>query len=534
MSFIRAIVRASLLAVLIGALQPGFLLFGQEPEKAPVTTIKVASRLVFLDVTVLDKSGHPVVTGLTRDDFTISEGKRPQRIFSFEAPESHTTGDEAASDDTVGKAPVTILVLDLLNSSYDDFAYIRFELERYLTAQPAQLATPCELMVLGNNSLQMVQGYTRNREDLISALHHMPRALPYKLSPAFIGERFIQSTSALKQIALQNKGIPGRKNIIWLGQGSPSIKAEDVIGKSQEWVGRYMRNTTDLLVDARVTLYVLHLSLGLSLETMYVAAAANSAQHGHDPFAEGLNFGVFMSETGGKFFYNRNDVDGEIKDAQKLGSNYYTLTYQPQESVSADTFKPIKVTVRNSEFTVMTKTGYFSPETVGTVESRHHVITDLNEAVLSDVPFRNLQMALGQVVRHPDTGTAEFTVNLGLKDLSWQQGEDGKSTANLRLAAVCMTAQRGIAASRVETVTVQSPTDDPTLRPKYITQVSLTLRVPRQTKNIRVVMQTVEGGRLGSVDVDRKTLDAASATPTPAATLIARPTPRSRDVPAKP
>ena len=51
-------------------------------------TIRVTSRLVFLDVTVLDKKGHPVVKGLEAKDgdFSITDNKRPQRIFSFEAP----------------------------------------------------------------------------------------------------------------------------------------------------------------------------------------------------------------------------------------------------------------------------------------------------------------------------------------------------------------------------------------------------------------------------------------------------------------
>ena len=36
-------------------------------------------------------------------------------------------------------------------------------------------------MVLGNESLEMVQGYTQNREDLLYALDHVPAALPYKM-----------------------------------------------------------------------------------------------------------------------------------------------------------------------------------------------------------------------------------------------------------------------------------------------------------------------------------------------------------------
>src|ERR1700751_911432 len=49
---------------------------------APSTpTFRLNSTLVFLDVTVLDKNGRPVVTGLRKDDFTITEDKKPQRIF---------------------------------------------------------------------------------------------------------------------------------------------------------------------------------------------------------------------------------------------------------------------------------------------------------------------------------------------------------------------------------------------------------------------------------------------------------------------
>ena len=48
---------------------------------------------------MLDKKGHPVITGLTKDDFAITEEKRPQRIFSFEQPNVHVA-DSALSEIT--------------------------------------------------------------------------------------------------------------------------------------------------------------------------------------------------------------------------------------------------------------------------------------------------------------------------------------------------------------------------------------------------------------------------------------------------
>src|SRR5579871_2253119 len=55
----------------------------------PSPDFSITSNLVFLDVTVLDKKGQPVVQGLTKEDFTITDDNKAERIFSFEAPEVH-------------------------------------------------------------------------------------------------------------------------------------------------------------------------------------------------------------------------------------------------------------------------------------------------------------------------------------------------------------------------------------------------------------------------------------------------------------
>jgi hypothetical protein len=86
--------------------------------------------------------------------------------------------------------------------------------------QPPQLTSPAELMVNGNNSLDMLQGYTRSRADLLYALDHLPATLPFKHTNAFFWDPFYQSIDALQLIALQNRGVPGRKNVMWVGHGA--------------------------------------------------------------------------------------------------------------------------------------------------------------------------------------------------------------------------------------------------------------------------------------------------------------------------
>src|ERR1700743_3969886 len=72
-------------------------------QDAPI--LRLNSTLVFLDVTVLDKHGVPVVAGLTKDDFVITEDRQPQRIFSFEPPDAHQL--DADQSNSGGKAPAT-------------------------------------------------------------------------------------------------------------------------------------------------------------------------------------------------------------------------------------------------------------------------------------------------------------------------------------------------------------------------------------------------------------------------------------------
>ena len=251
-----AVLSLSTLLILV----PSSRLFAQnnqqqsnQQQSAPAPTLRVTSSLVFLDVTVLDKKGHPVVTGLNKEDFTITEDKKAQRIFSFEAPDKHTMGARTSEENPDGKAPVTILALDLLNSRFEVFAFIRYSVRRFLLAQPEQLTSPAEMLVVGKRIARFARGLYAQPSRSALRTRSPAAALPIKhRNDAFLGERFTQSIDALQQIALENKGVPGRKNIIWVGHGGPSVELETIAIPSQtaEKVREYVHLTTDMLVNA--------------------------------------------------------------------------------------------------------------------------------------------------------------------------------------------------------------------------------------------------------------------------------------------
>jgi VWFA-related protein len=500
-----------------------------QPAPSDTPTIRVNSRLVFLDVTVLDKKDRPIVSGLTKDDFTITEDEKPQPVFSYEAPQTHAIDATAGDDNPDGKAPVTIFVLDLLNSSFEDFAFIRYSVRTYLAAQPSQLAAPAEMMVIGNNSLELLQGPTRDKDDLLSALDRLPPAIPYKWGKdPFIEERFDQSIDALQQIAMQCKGVPGRKNIIWVGMGGPSFSTKNLTQQVIHELQRYMHATTNMLVDSRISLFVIYpglkighfVNLAGQSPIPMSAADAEADMNSLNPFAENINFGVFVNETGGKLFYNRNDVDAEIGRSQELGSEYYTLTYQPHGGNEDGTFRHIRVTLRNPDLHAVTKTGYYAPDKSAPVGPQWQTMVNLSEAAHSTIPLRGLDMQVSSVVRHPDTLTADITVLLQSKGLAWEAIDNGKSAAGVTVAIASLTASQQVLASRVERLVLQAPTQDPAHLAKLVAPLQLTVRIPLKTQSIRVVTETANGGRIGATDLDRKALDAAPAAPAPAPRLI--------------
>lgn len=497
----------------------------QQPPPAP--TLRVISNLVFLDVTVLDKKGRPVITGLTKQDFQITEDGKPQRIFSFEAPEEHAIGANASDEgNPEDKAPVTILVLDLFNSRFADFAFIRYSMRQYLLAQPSRLASPAEMLVVGNQSLDMLQGYTRNRADLLYALDHLPAILPYKMSnSSFWPERFAQSLDALQQTALQNKGVPGRKNIIWVGHGGPNLELDTIqfAPKTAEEIREYVHLTTNMMVDARMSLFVIYPGLPVRGSGITLSAMQSGVDLGdNDPFAGDINFGLISNETGGKLFYNRNDVDKEIARSAQLGSSYYTLTYQPEYVDPNGKFRRIRVLLRDRSLRVVTKAGYYAPDEKAIIKPDQQRMIKLAESLQAVIPINSLDVSTGAILRHSDTKSVQITILIKSKNLDFLPDESSKNSDRLLVAAASLDGSRRILASRLQQTNLETAITDASKLPKFAAQFPITVPFPRRAKSIRIVIEDENGGRIGSAELDKSSVDIAPEAPSPGPELVPR------------
>ncbi len=150
------------------------------PPQQPTPTLRVETRLVLVDVVVTDKKGNPV-RGLTREDFTLKENGKPQSlaVFSWEGreeeaerpappplPESTYTNQPEYHKSA---GPLTIILLDSLNTSLRDQVNLKIALLQYLTEQFQAGQTTAILALIGDQVV-VLQDFTTDPKLMAEAI----------------------------------------------------------------------------------------------------------------------------------------------------------------------------------------------------------------------------------------------------------------------------------------------------------------------------------------------------------------------------
>jgi VWFA-related protein len=295
-----------------------------------VPTFRASAKTVVVDVVVTDSKGH-TVKDLSEKDFQIFEDGKPQRINYFHQYKGYA-GSSASGTEAEQPAapklppnvfannqlaredePVTVFLLDLLNTPPEAQYFAREQLIQFLKDKPkgSQFAL-CTLA----NGLRLIQGFTADEQLLIATARGKKGAVRY--APIHernvgmdIGLKMQQEVAAFdpgKQFAVQMfqeaeaeeraqeldrrlfvtvdgfaqlarylSGVPGRKNVVWLSGSFPLgiFPNNDLFNAFNETrnYSELMRKTANLLADSHVAVYPVDVR-GLMTQSVFAASNA--------------------------------------------------------------------------------------------------------------------------------------------------------------------------------------------------------------------------------------------------------------------
>ena len=188
--------RVRLLALAIGALIVNC--WAQAPAPTPETpapTRRVVTHMVLVDVVVTDKQGKPI-SGLHPEDFVVEENGKVQKIASLSTPEEKSAPPPALPPGIYSNrpqfrspgGPITVMLLDAVNTPFNDQAYARGQMLRFVKEQ----YKPGDRMGIFTltGSLNVLQDFTSDPQILYAALQR------YKAQPQEFASAGRAATSA--------------------------------------------------------------------------------------------------------------------------------------------------------------------------------------------------------------------------------------------------------------------------------------------------------------------------------------------------
>jgi VWFA-related protein len=210
-----------------------------DQDQEPVVVIRTTTRRVVVDVVVTDAAGKPV-PGLTQQDFTVFEDRKPQEVRAFEV---HTPEEDRSTlppappqlpnhvfvnlEQTPASGPPVLVLLDFLNTRATDQAYAHEQIVRFLERKPAGMEVA--IFALSDN-LSLVQGFTTDRAKLLAAMRS--KAAGPRMASASEDLLRAQTTlDAFLDLGRFLATLTGRKNLLWFSESFDMLvlpKASDM------------------------------------------------------------------------------------------------------------------------------------------------------------------------------------------------------------------------------------------------------------------------------------------------------------------
>ncbi|HMC31386.1 MAG TPA: VWA domain-containing protein [Candidatus Angelobacter sp.] len=378
---------------------------------------------------------------------------------------------------------LNVVLMDGLNTTLPHQAYVRDQMIKYLEKMP--VGRPVAVYMLGSK-LTLLQDFTSDPELLKSVVKNLKGNIsPLQDNPAggpdvellppgaadsglvsggmlsamqrFEQERVAFQTdlrvsytvNALTSIARSLAGYPGRKNLIWISEAFPlSIDpnmelTSDVFAGTRSYAPQ-IAQLADSLIDAQIAMYPID-ARGLA-----PPSAFDASNTGRDKFGRSMGRGGRMGSamaaesamlqnvhsamqemadrTGGRAFYNTNDIDGSVRKSIDDGSTYYTLAYYPENKNWNGKFRKIQVKVDRPGIKLRYRLGYYAVDPkIFAAQSEKQQIASFALALSPDSPIATGLLFHALVIPPAEKTPNTVLVNFGVDShaISFEQETDG-------------------------------------------------------------------------------------------------------------
>jgi VWFA-related protein len=204
----------------------------------------------------------------------------------------------------------------------------------------------------------------------------------------------------MQQVAQALAAFPGRKALIWASGGFPFSVSDNTMHLAP--AGRdtlsdvlpMYEHTWQLLNDAQIALYPVDVK-GLQNVSMPSAAVSRPGKN----YGRNMNwrqldtqasFQTFASMTGGRAYFNSNDLVKGFRDAVNDSAEYYMLGYYLDQSKTKPGWRKLAVKVKRDHTEVRARSGFFV--TNATVDPENSRSADISSALQSPLDYTSLTM----------------------------------------------------------------------------------------------------------------------------------------------
>jgi VWFA-related protein len=558
------------------------------------TVIRVDTRLVEVNVIVRD-SNNKAVEGLTKDDFTLFDRNKEQKIAMFSvgsvhklekpaaplAPGVYTNRPEQRSE---SPTTVTVILLDAVNTQIQDQGYAKQQFIKFLS----QIRPEDRVAVYAlGNKLRVLQDFTSDPKALLNSLARfrgdpllyvndtepdaaasgeetMDKWLNDKnalLADNAIEKRVAATVGAMEAIANHVGRLPGRKNLIWITGSFPFAVGQQSTEAGPDWNGtpdaqlsRVMgvakqpqadaggdayaqagiskdslpgntrpdrtnfaafdadiRRATKALNNSNIAVYPVD-ARGLIAAPRSMTAQSptplKTSKGTSQPISllmlspSGMNTMQVMAEnTGGRAFYNTNDIQHAIRDAMDDSEVTYTLGFYADAKTLDAQFHKLRVAVNRKHVEVRYRKGYMATSASAPGgEERDALIGD---ALWSPLDGGGVSLT-GSIekVQEPKPNGLRLTVSVDPSDLLFaDNGDKRKVSVEFAFALLALDGRNLETIHQTKTMDLD-PAQYQEFSKRFV--VNKTLEPNATVASVRVVVFDRGSGRMGSLTIPVK------------------------------